>query len=80
MGKKATNTLDQINKLKSRGMILDYEDQKIKEFLLNIGYYRLGFYWYPFEKEGSHNFNEGTKFSDIIKLYYLDVDLRNILS
>ena len=52
----------------------------IKEFLLDIGYYRLGFYWNPFEIDKSHNFKKGTKFSDIIKLYYLDVDLRNILA
>ena len=80
MGQKATNTIEQINLLKSRGMILDYDEKKIKEFLLDIGYYRLGFYWNPFEINNSHNFREGTKFSDIIKLYYLDVDLRNILA
>jgi abortive infection bacteriophage resistance protein len=61
-------------------MILDFNENKIKEFLLDIGYYRLGFYWNPFEIDKSHNFKKGTKFSDIIKLYYLDVDLRNILA
>jgi len=80
MGKKATNTIQQIELLKSRGMILDYSDDKVKEFLLDIGYYRLGFYWYPFEIDNNHNFKKETKFSDIINLYYLDVDLRNILS
>ncbi|WP_341220464.1 Abi family protein [Polaribacter atrinae] len=80
MGQKATNTIEQIKLLKARGMILDFEEKKIKEFLLDIGYYRLGFYWTPFEIDKSHNFKKGTKFSDIIKLYYLDVDLRNILA
>ncbi len=80
MGQKATNTIEQIELLKSRGMILDYEESKIKEFLLDIGYYRLGFYWNPFEIDNEHNFEKGTRFSDIIKLYYLDVDLRNILT
>ncbi len=80
MGKIATNTDIQIKILTKRGMILDYDESKIKEFLLDIGYYRLGFYWNPFEKDGNHNFVENTKFSDVIKLYYLDVDLRNILS
>jgi abortive infection bacteriophage resistance protein len=80
MGQKATNTIEQIKLLKTRGMILDFEEKKIKEFLLDIGYYRLGFYWTPFEIDKSHNFKKGTKFSDIIKLYYLDVDLRNILA
>ena len=50
-------------------MILDYEESKIKEFLLDIGYYRLGFYWNPFEIDKLHNFKKDTKFSDVIKLY-----------
>ncbi len=80
MGKTATNIITQIQHLKDRGMELDYEESKIKEFLLDIGYYRLGFYWNPFEKDEEHNFIDGTKFSTVIKLYYMDVDLRNILS
>lgn len=80
MGKTATNTIKQIQNLKDRGMTLDYDEAKVTEFLLDIGYYRLGFYWNPFEIDDEHNFVQGTKFSDVIKLYYLDVDLRNILS
>jgi abortive infection bacteriophage resistance protein len=60
-------------------MELDFDEAKVKEFLLDIGYYRLGFYWNPFEIDDQHTFKPGTKFSDIIKFYYLDVDLRNIL-
>lgn len=79
MGNKATNTNVQIEKLKGRGLNLDYEDAKIKEFLLDIGYYRLGFYWYHFEIDEDHNFAPESKLSDVIALYYLDVDLRTIL-
>ncbi|SDH81192.1 Abi family protein [Winogradskyella thalassocola] len=79
MGKKATTIDVQIAKLRSRGMILDLDIEKIKEHLLDIGYYRLGFYWYPFEVDAKHNFEIGTKFSTVIDLYYLDVDLRYIL-
>lgn len=79
MGNKATNTIVQIQKLKNRSLILDFEEKKIKEFLLDIGYYRLGFYWNNFEIDGDHNFKPGSKLSDVIKLYYLDVDLRSIL-
>jgi len=79
MGEIATNTKVQINNLKKRNLILDYEEQKIKEYLLDIGYYRLGFYWHHFEIDDNHNFLPGTKLSDVIALYYLDVDLRNIL-
>ncbi len=79
MGKTATNIISQIQILRDRGMDLDLPEDKIKEILLDIGYYRLGFYWNPFVKNKDHEFNEGTKFSDVVKLYYLDVDLRNIL-
>jgi abortive infection bacteriophage resistance protein len=82
--KTATNVDEQIIKLKSRGMIIA-DETKAKENLLDIGYYRLGFYWFPFEKSyprkdhRTHEFKEGTKFDYAIKLYYFDFDLRNIL-
>ena len=79
MGNKATNTNVQIETLKGRGLILDYDDAKIKEYLLDIGYYRLGFYWHHFEIDDDHNFAKGSKLTDVIALYYLDVDLRTIL-
>lgn len=74
-----TSIENQITKLIDRGMFFDLENDKIKEILLDIGYYRLGFYWYPFEIDENHNFVEGTKFSTVIDLYYLDVDLRYLL-
>ncbi|WP_405211196.1 Abi family protein [Dokdonia sp. Asnod2-E02] len=79
MGNKATIIKDQIEILRKRGLNLDFEDSKIKEFLLDIGYYRLGFYWHHFEMDDDHNFVKGSKLSDVIALYYLDVDLRSIL-
>lgn len=60
-------------------MLFDCGEEKAKEILLDIGYYRLGFYWFPFEIDKDHNFAEETIFSNVINLYYLDVDLRNIL-
>lgn len=79
MGGIATNVDNQILKLQERGMVLDLEPEKVKEILLDIGYYRLGFYWNPFEVDKEHNFIEGTLFSNAVTLYYLDVDLRNLL-
>jgi len=79
MGNIATNIKIQIEYLAKRGMELDYPPEKIEEFLLDIGYYRLGFYWHPFEIDSDHNFRPGTKFSDVISLYYIDFDLRHIL-
>lgn len=80
MGNIATTVEEQLEILRVRGMIFDEEEAKVKELLLDIGYYRLGFYWKPFEVDLMHNFKSGIKFSDVIKLHYLDVDLRNLLS
>lgn len=80
MGNKATTVEEQIQKLADRGMVFEINVDKAKEILLDIGYYRLGFYWNPFEIDADHNFAAGTKFSDVVCLYYLDVDLKNILN
>jgi abortive infection bacteriophage resistance protein len=82
MGRKATTVDEQIQKLSDRGMVFEENGgiEKAKEILLDVGYYRLGFYWNPFEIDKDHNFAQGTKFTDVVKLYYLDVDLKNILN
>ena len=46
--KLATTIEEQIELLASRGMTFG-NVEKSKENLLDIGYYRLGFYWFPFE-------------------------------
>jgi abortive infection bacteriophage resistance protein len=79
MGNKVTSIEDQITKLEKRGMVFDMGKEKASEILLDIGYYRLGFYWHPFVIDKDHNLEPDTKFSTIIDLYYLDVDLRYIL-
>lgn len=61
------------------------DETKAKEVLLDVGYYRLGFYWFPFEKPCNerksrvHEFIAGSTFEDAIKLYYFDYSLRNLL-
>lgn len=77
MGERATLIEDQIKKLESRGLIIE-DREKAKELLLDIGYYRLGFYSYFFLEKNS-KFKSGTKFKDIILLYYLNIDLKNLL-
>lgn len=47
--KTATTLNEQIELLEKRGMIFS-DIEKAKEILLDIGYYRLGFYWFPYEK------------------------------
>ncbi len=82
--KHALNIEEQINRLKERGMIIDNE-KEAKDILLDIGYYRLGFYSFPFEKtfpileNRDHKLKENTRFSDVVELYYFDSDLRKLL-
>ncbi len=84
MGRKAITLDKQIELLRSRGMIISNVD-KAKEVLLDVGYYRLGFYWFPFEKtypnkdNRTHEFVPETKFDSAIKLYYFDFYLRSHL-
>lgn len=77
MGEKATTIDEQIDKLESRGLIIE-DKEKAKELLLDIGYYRLGFYSYFFQ-DLDNNFLKDTKFKDIRRLYYLNIDLKNLL-
>jgi len=84
MKKKATTIEQQIQRLKKRNVMIA-DEEKAKENLLDIGYYRLGFYFFPFEvsypnlKKRDHMMIPGTKFTDAVALYYFDFDVRNIL-
>lgn len=79
MGKEATTIEEQIALLQSRGLVLDCEIEKVKETLLDIGYYRLGFYTFYFQDPESHRFISEVKFNDIIKLYYFDFDMKMLI-
>ena len=82
--KQATSITQQIALLRQRGVTID-DEEKAKENLLDIGYYRLGYYFFPFEmsypslRRRNHQMKAGTKFSDAVVLYYFDFDVRNIL-
>ncbi len=83
MFKNATDIHEQIALLRSRGMTITNE-QKAEEILLDVGYYRLGFYAYPFEvnphqQPRNHLYKPNTDFNKIVDLYYFDHDLRHIL-
>ena len=84
--KQATTYNDQIRLLRSRGLVISDED-KAMECLSDIGYYRLGFYIFPFEvtyptldNGRRHNVQPGTTMENVVSLYYFDLDLRNILN
>lgn len=67
MGNIATTINQQIETLEKREMVLDLQIEKIKEILLDLGYYRLGFYWNPFEIDDEHNFKRRNKIFNNIR-------------
>ena len=83
--KRAISYENQICNLRRHGVIIS-DEEKAKEYLGDMGYYRLGFYLHPFEKtypfldsRRSHDVLPGTRIEDVVALYYFDLDLRNIL-
>lgn len=82
--KYATTIEEQIQKLKDRGLIIS-DEEKAKEVLLDIGYYRFGSYLFPYEltypskKDRTHKLKSPTHFEDALDLYYFDSDLRMLL-
>lgn len=72
--KKAYTIDQQIARLKSNGMMFDNEE-KAKEILLDVGYYRLGFYSFPYEikfprlEHRDHKLKSGTTFKSVYDLY-----------
>ena len=84
--KEATTFEEQIELLKKRNIIIS-DENKAKEYLSDIGYYRLGFYSFPFEitypllnKRRKHEVTPRTTIEHIVALYYFDFDLRRILN
>ncbi len=82
--KYATTLDEQVEILKNRGLVINDED-KAKEVLIDIGYYRFGAYLFPFEKKypskknRDHIYKDGANFLDALDLYYFDCDLRRLL-
>lgn len=76
--------MKQIDHLKTLGLTIPDEEKAI-EILSDIGFYRLGFYLFPFENKypvkacRDHRFRPGTSLDTILRLYYFDFDLRHIL-
>jgi len=77
--KKPLTIQDQIDQLKERGLIISPEDDAA-HFLSHISYYRLGEYWYVMQVDKvEHTFKPNSRFSDIIRLYNFDRELRILL-
>lgn len=81
--KKALNIHQQIKLLTSRGIKFD-NISKAEEILLDVGYYRLGFYAFPFERSypnlhnRTHEYVIDTTFKSIYDLYMFDTQLRRL--
>jgi len=75
--KPPVSFLDQIQKLKNRGLIINNE-ALAKTYLSNISFYRLRAYTYPFQNnlDPNHPFNVEVSFEQIIELYTFDRKLR----
>ena len=67
---------EQISILRNRGLIID-DEEKAKNTLSNLNYYRLSAYSLTLRK--NNNFNSNVHFSDIIQIYNFDMELRAIL-
>lgn len=66
--------------LRIRGMLMG-DEQKVENYLMNIGYHRLSAYIYPFYKNPKSNLvlKEGTAFEQALTLYRFDKKLRILL-
>lgn len=84
--KRATTFEEQLAILKSHGVIIN-DEENARKILRRIGYYRLGFYLYPFELTYPYldarrkpEVKANTKIEDAEALYCFDAKLRNILN
>ena len=72
--------LQQLQQLKDRGLIID-NDEFVLSKLRTISYYRLSTYWHSFRKIAkggaiADDFEEGSNFNEVMKLYEFDRRLR----
>lgn len=75
--KKPTTFDEQLNLLKSRGLIIE-DDDKCLDILRSVNYYRLSAYILPFRKPDQSYF-EGITFERIWSIYEFDRKMRSLL-
>ena len=76
--KPPTTHIEQVNILKSRGLIFGNEEKAV-QILEYTNYYRLRGYYIHLQKNGSDDFQEGVTFEQILALHDFDNELRNLL-
>ncbi|MFZ4631677.1 MAG: Abi family protein [Patescibacteria group bacterium] len=75
--KKPLTLDEQVGLLKTRGLIIESEEEIIY-YLTNLSYYHLSIYFKYFQKDDK--FYEGITFGDILRIYIFDNKLRFLLS
>lgn len=84
MGRRAKPLQQQVELLRRRGMTIS-DEAKARDIILEIGWYRLSLYWFPFERRypdvmsEEHKFVDGVRFEDALMLYAFDFNMRNML-
>lgn len=69
---------EQIQSYVDAGMIIDsYEN--VENAMKSIGYYRLRGYLFQFYNNDKKEYIQGTRFENILKIYYFDQKLSNII-
>ena len=77
--KQPISIVGQVAQLKERGLTIENEADARKTLAI-ISYFRFANYLRPFEADKTnHIFKPGKLFSDAVRLYYFDKELRNIL-
>lgn len=83
--KQPTTIEQQIEQLKSRGMLI-HDELDIHQWLSTVGYYRLSGYWWMYEERypscspRNHKFKEGTSWDQVKHTYIFDQKFRRLIS
>lgn len=75
--KPPTTIEQQIELLKSRGLIID-DEKRLGDYLKDISYYHLSSYFKFYQKD-DNRFLDNTSFDDVLRIYLFDNKLRSLL-
>lgn len=75
--KPATKYKEQVEKLSSRGLIIDNETE-CENFLKGVNYYRFSAYLLPF-KNSNDTYTQGTSFNQVRQIYEFDTKIRSLI-
>lgn len=78
--KKFLSVSEQLTLLKERGLQIE-NDERAKDYLKHIGYFRLSAYFYPLLQtpEDQHLYKAGSTFNQVLDMYRFDRKLRLLL-